>query len=72
MSPKVALVITWLLLGLMVSNGLWVAWDARRRGKPLGEVIAWGLFSTAFFGIGLALYLMWGRHLPSENNDRKS
>ncbi|MDK2889050.1 MAG: hypothetical protein PWP72_1928 [Thermoanaerobacter sp.] len=65
MSTKLALVINWILLSLMLANGLWVMWDARRRGKPLGEIIAWGLFSTAFFGIGLALYLAWGRHLPS-------
>ncbi|MGB9803038.1 hypothetical protein [Desulfofundulus sp.] len=70
MSQKVALIVTWLLLGLMVGNGLWVAWDAHRRGKPLGEVIAWGLFSIAFFGIGLALYLIWGRHLPPDASKR--
>ncbi len=72
MPPQVAQFITWILLALMVGNGLWVAWDARRRGKPTGEIIAWGLFSTAFFGIGLGLYLVWGRHLPPGANDRTS
>lgn len=65
---EVAEFITWILLGLMVGNGLWVAWDARRRGKPLAEIIAWGLFSTCFFGIGLGLYLAWGRNLPADEN----
>lgn len=45
----------------MAGSGLWVAFDARRRFKPWGEVIAWGLFAAAFLGIGLLLYLFWGR-----------
>ncbi|HHW42389.1 MAG TPA: hypothetical protein GXX25_01010 [Desulfotomaculum sp.] len=63
-SPQAAQIINGILLTLMVGNGLWVAFDARRRDRPLSEVIAWGLFSTVFFGLGLALWLAWGRKLP--------
>ncbi|OAT81747.1 hypothetical protein [Desulfotomaculum copahuensis] len=73
MSSKIEIAefVTWTLLGLMAANGLWVAWDARRKGKPLVEVIVWGLFSAFFFGIGLGLYLAWGRNLPPDQPEEK-
>ena len=61
MTTQASAVATLLLLLIMVSSGLWVAFDARRRTRPWGEVIAWGLFATAFLGLGLLLYLLWGR-----------
>jgi O-antigen/teichoic acid export membrane protein len=43
----------------MVGSGVWVAFDARKHGRPPREYIIWGIFAGWFVFLGLAFYLFW-------------
>ncbi|MFZ5632239.1 MAG: hypothetical protein ACOY40_05265 [Bacillota bacterium] len=53
-----------IILIIMISSGLWVMLDCRRRGRPWSETLAWGLFAGWFFGVGLIVYFLWNRKFP--------
>lgn len=62
-AQAVAITLNVLFLVFMVASGLWVGIDAHKRGRPLTDSLLWGIFSGWFIGLGLILYLKWGRHL---------
>lgn len=53
------------MLAFMLMSAMWVIVDCRRRGRPWGETLAWGLFAGWFFGLGLALYIYWKKKFSS-------
>ncbi len=57
-----------LILCIMVVSALWVMYDSRKRGRPLGEVLSWGLFTAVFFGLGLIIYLYWRNKMPEHES----
>ncbi|KJS14750.1 MAG: hypothetical protein VR69_16410 [Peptococcaceae bacterium BRH_c4b] len=57
-----------LILCIMVVSASWVMYDSRKRGRPLGEVLTWGLFTGAFFGLGLVIYLYWRKKMPGHES----
>ncbi|MFZ5644335.1 MAG: hypothetical protein ACOY46_12160 [Bacillota bacterium] len=62
MNREVAAYITYIAaLLIMAGSALWVMWDAWKSGKPWSEILVWGLFAGAFFGIGPIFYVLWKR-----------
>lgn len=59
----IAKIVYLFLLLIMTGSGLWVAYDVRKRGKPILETAVWGLFAFWFFGLGLIVYLFWRKKL---------
>lgn len=51
-----------LIMLIMIGSGIWVMWDARKNGKPWGETLVWGLFSTTFLGLGPIIYVFWKKN----------
>ncbi len=49
------------MLIFMIFSAVWVMADSRRRGRPWGETLAWGLFAGWFIGLGLIVYIYWNR-----------
>jgi len=52
------------LIIFMILSALWVIRDCRRKGRPWGETMAWGLFTGWFLGLGLLVYIYWNRKFP--------
>ena len=57
-----------LILCIMVVSASWVMYDSRKRGRPLSEVLSWGLFTAVFFGLGLIIYLYWRKKMPEHES----
>ncbi|MFZ5597262.1 MAG: hypothetical protein ACOY31_09665 [Bacillota bacterium] len=55
----IAEIFYYFVLILLVLSAVWVMFDCRRRGRPWGETLVWGLFTGAFFGLGFVLYILW-------------
>lgn len=55
-----------LVLGFMISSGVWTAYDARKRGRTLVEALVWGLFVAAFFLVGFISYMLLRKRLYQE------
>ncbi|GBF34334.1 hypothetical protein DCCM_3446 [Desulfocucumis palustris] len=66
----IAQVVYIIILAIMIISALWVMYDTRKRGLPLMEILAWGLFTGVFFGMGLLLYFYWRRKFPDFKNPR--
>lgn len=47
------------ILAIMVISAIWVMADARKRGRPWGESLVWGLFAGWFLGLGPIFYIFW-------------
>lgn len=58
----IALITQIFFLTFMACSGICVALDAKKHGRPPGEVIIWGIFAACFIFLGLLVYLFWRKH----------
>ena len=45
------------ILSVMLGSGIWVAIDARKKGRTAAEIISWFFFATMFILIGPLVYV---------------
>lgn len=51
-----------IIIAVMLVSGTWVAFDARKRGRPVTEVIAWFFFATMFILVGPLVYVYFRKN----------